>query len=150
MTTRRVSRRDVGAEPTGEAAAPAPAVSRPSSAPAGPDRAPNAPRSREEAEAQFVAARDEWTAAMRRASSGRPAHLASLAITQEAYEAAAAELELWRSGAARVAIQIQPEASRNSLEAAVGQELAWRRVLHPPEKQPGLLGRLRRRLTRRG
>ena len=149
MTARRVSRPDVGAKPTDETAAPAPAVSRPSPAPAGGTPAPGAPRSHEEAEAQFVAARDAWTAAMRLASSGRPAHLASLAITQEAYEAAAAELERWRSGA-RIAITIQPEASRTFLDAAVGQELAWRRLLHPPEKQPGLFGRLRRRLTGRG
>ena len=148
--TRRASRPDVGAEPSGEAAAPTPAVSRPSTAPAGPDRAPSAPRSHEEAESEFVAARDAWTAAMRGASSGRPADLASLAITQEAYEAAAAELERWRSGATRIAIPIQPEASHTSLEAAVGHELAWRRLLHPPEKKPGLLGRLRRRLTKRG
>lgn len=96
-----------------------------------------------------MTARDAWTAAMRLANSGRAAHLASLAITQEAYEAAAAELELWRSGA-RIAIPIQPEASHSILEAAVGQELEWRRVLHPPEKKPGLFGRLRRRLNGRG
>lgn len=86
---------------------------------------------------------------MRRANSGRSADLASLAITQEAFEAAAGELELWRSGA-RVAIPIQPEASHAVLDAAVGQELEWRRVLHPPEKKPGLFGRLRRRLNSRG
>ena len=96
-----------------------------------------------------MAARDAWTAAMRRANSGRAAHLASLAITQEAYEAAAAEVERWRSGA-RVAIPVQPEVSHADLEAAVGQELAWRRVLHPPEKALGLFGRLRKRLTGRG
>lgn len=94
-------------------------------------------------------ARDAWTAAMRRANSGRAAHLASLAITQEAFEAASAELELWRTGA-RIAIPIQPEASHSFLEAAVGQELEWRRVLHPPVKKPGLFGRLRRRLNGRG
>ena len=150
MTTRRAFGPDVGAEPTAEATAPTP-VSRQTSAPAGQARpiAPSVPRSREEAEAQYVAARDAWTAAMRRANSGRAAHLASLAITQEAYEAAAAEVELWRSGA-RIPIPIKPEASHSVLDTAVGQELAWRRVLHHEEKQPGLLGRLRRRLTGRG
>src|SRR6188474_2137121 len=49
------------------------------------------PQSVEEADARYVAARDAWTAAMRAANSGRSADLASLAIAQEAYEAAAAE-----------------------------------------------------------
>ena len=146
MTTRRAPR--PGAEPAGETAAPAPAQ-RPIPAPAVPEPAPIAPLSREEAEARYVTARDAWTAAMRRANSGRSADLASLAITQEAYEAAAAELELWRTGA-RIAILIQPEASNSVLEAAVDQEIAWRSVLHPPEKKPGLFGRLRRRLNGRG
>lgn len=148
MTTRRASR--LGTEPAGEDAAPTAPARRRISAPAPrPERVPSAPRSREEAEAQYVVARDEWTAAMRRANSGRAAHLASLAIAQEAFEAASAELELWRTGA-RIAIPIKPEASHSVLEAAVGQELAWRRVLHPPEKKPGLFGRLRRRLNGRG
>ena len=103
----------------------------------------------EEAEAQYVVARDAWTAAMRRANSGRAADMASLAITQEAYEAATAELQRWRSGA-RIAIRIEPEAPHSVVETAVGHELAWRGLLHPAVKQPGLLGRLRRRLTRRG
>ena len=149
MTTRRASR--PGAEPTGEAApaSPTPPARRPIAAPHAPEPAPSAPRSREEAETQYVAARDAWTAAMRRANSGRAADLASLAITQEAFEAESAELDLWRTGA-RVAIPIRPEASHSVLEAAVGQEIAWRNVLHPPEKKPGLLGRLRRRLNGRG
>ena len=140
MTTRR-------ADPADEAAAPTPPPRRRISAP--PAEPTSAPRSREEAEAQYVEARDAWTAAMRRASSGRAADLASLAITQETFEAASAELELWRTGA-RIAIPIQPEATHTGLEAAVGQELAWRRVLHPPEKKPGLFGRLRRRLNGKG
>lgn len=95
---------------------------------------------REEAEGQYATARDAWTAAMRRANSGRPADLASLAIAQEAYEAAAAEVQLWRSGA-RIALPVQ--ADRNSgIETAVGQELAWRRVLHHEDKPKGLLARL--------
>ena len=147
MTTRRAPR--PGTEPAADATAPTPPARRRISAPAAPEPAPNAPTSREEAEAQYVEARDAWTAAMRRANSGRTAHLASLAIAQQAFEAASAELELWRTGA-RVAIPIKPEASHTVLEAAVGQELEWRRVLHPPEKAPGLLGRLRKRLTGRG
>ena len=147
MTTRRAPR--PGTEPADEAEISTPAAQRRISAPAAPERAPSAPRSREEAEAQYVAARDAWTGAMKRANSGRAADLASLAITQEAFEAASAELEIWRSGA-RIAIPIQLEASQSILEAAVGQELAWRRVLHPPEKKPGLLGRLRNRLNGRG
>jgi hypothetical protein len=147
MTTRRAPR--PGAEPADEAAAPTAPARRRISAPPVPEPAPSTVRSREEAEAQYVTARDAWTAAMRLANSGRAAHLASLAITQEAFEAASAELELWRTGA-RIAIPIEPEASHSVLEAAVGQELAWRRILHPPQKALGLFSRLRRRLTRRG
>lgn len=146
MTTRRAPR--PGTEPAGEDAAPTAPARRRISAPRAPEPVPSA-RSREEAEAQYVTARDAWTAAMRLANSGRPAHLASLAIAQETFEAASAELELWRTGA-RIAIPIQPEATHSVLEAAVGQELAWRRVLHPSEKKPGLFGRLRNRLNGRG
>jgi hypothetical protein len=111
---------------------------------------PSRPRSLEEAEALYVTARDAWTAAMRRANSGRSADLASLAITQEAYELAVAEVERWRSGAT-VAIPIQPEKKRAYLEAAIGQEMAWRRVhASSLEKRPGRLARLTRRLTGRG
>jgi hypothetical protein len=105
------------------------------------------PHTHEEAEAAYVAARDTWTAAMRAANSGRPADLASLAIAQEAYEAAVAERERWEAGG-RVAIPVEPENEVNSLDAAVEQELAWRKVLHP-EPKTGLLGRIRRRLTGR-
>ncbi|MDQ3691231.1 MAG: hypothetical protein M3406_14615 [Chloroflexota bacterium] len=105
--------------------------------------------SREEAEANYVAARDAWVVAMRGANSGRPADLATLAIAQEAYEAASMEVEQWRSGA-RIAIPIQTEAERSGIRVAVGQELEWRRVLHQEEKQPGPIGRLVRRLTGRG
>ena len=107
------------------------------------------PRSREEAEARYVTARDAWTAAMRKANSGRAADLASLAITQEAYELAAAEVERWRAGQV-VAIPIEPETKRAGLEALIGQEMAWRRVHEETVKQPGALSRLARRFTRRG
>jgi len=147
MTTRRAPRPGTG--PAGEDEAPTAPARRRTSAPPAPEQAPTAPTSREEAEAQYVEARDAWTAAMRRANSGKTAHLASLAIAQEAFEAASAELELWRTGA-RVAIPIQPDTTHTVLEAAVGQELAWRRVLHAPEKKPGLFGRLRNRLNGRG
>jgi hypothetical protein len=51
-------------------------------------RIESAARSPEEAEARYVAARDAWTAAMRAANSGRPADLATLAVAQDAFEAA--------------------------------------------------------------
>jgi hypothetical protein len=101
------------------------------------------PQTREDVENRYVAARDAWTAAMRASSSGRPADLASLAIAQEAYEAAAAERERWESSG-RVAIPVEPEVARNVLEAAVGQELAWRKVRHHEPQRRGIGARLRR------
>jgi hypothetical protein len=100
--------------------------------------------SRDEAEARYIAARDAWTQAMRAASSGRPADLASLAIAQESYEAAHAERERWISGVT-VAIPVQPEHHDRELEAAITHELAWRVVLDPP-KPEGVFTRLRRRI----
>ena len=99
----------------------------------------------EEADARYVAARDEWTRAMRAANSGRPADLASLAIAQEAYEVAVAERDRWHTGT-KVAIPVDTE-TRSGIEAAVGQELAWRQVLHPEPPKGGVLSRIRRRLT---
>ena len=96
-----------------------------------------------------MAARDAWLAAMRKANSGRSADLASLALTQGAYEQATAEVESWRSGV-KVAIAIKPDAKLHNLEAAIGQELAWRRVHRQKEKRPGPLARALRRLTGRG
>lgn len=108
-----------------------------------------APRSPEEAEARYVAARDAWTAAMRAANSGRSADLATLAVAQEAFEAAAAEVERWRRGP-RAAVPQEPERKPRSVDAIVGQELAWRRVReHDQEPRPGLLGRIGRRLRGR-
>ena len=103
-----------------------------------------APHSREEAEVRYIAARDAWTKAMHAANSGRPADLASLALTQEVYEAAAAERERWMAGG-RVAIPVEPAGPRRNIEAAVGQEMAWRAVKHHEEPK-GFLGRLKRRL----
>lgn len=103
------------------------------------------PRSREQAERAYVVARDEWTAAMRAASSGRPADMAKLAIAQEAYESAAAERERW--DAEHVAISVEPSEAPANLEIVVGQELEWRRV-HDHEPATGLLGRVRRLLKR--
>ena len=99
----------------------------------------------QELEARYVAARNAWTLAMRVAASGRPADLASLAIAQEAYEAIAAERERWLT-AERHAIPVEPEPKGHSLEVAVGQELAWRRVLEQKPPPRGILGRIRRRL----
>ncbi|MGH2386152.1 MAG: hypothetical protein ACRDGB_14040, partial [Candidatus Limnocylindria bacterium] len=81
--------------------------------------------------------------------SGRAADLASLAIAQEAYEIATAEVEEWRSGGT-AAIAIEPEARRIGLEAAVGQEMAWRRVHEIKPNRPGLIARVFRRLAGRG
>lgn len=109
------------------------------------------PMSLAEAEARYVVARDAWTEAMRRCKSGRAVDLASLAIAQEVFELASAEVERWRSGA-MIAISVgpAPETRRAGLEAAIGQEMAWRRVHEHQSKQPGPVGRLLRRLTRRG
>jgi hypothetical protein len=103
------------------------------------------PQTREEAEERYVAARDAWTAAMRAANSGRSADLASLAIAQEAYEAAAAERERWLNGG-RIATPVVTEDPRRSLETAVGQELEWREVRRQKDPKGGLLGRVRHRL----
>ncbi len=103
-----------------------------------------APHSREEAEERYIAARDDWTKAMRAANSGKPADLASLALAQEAYEAAVAERDRWLSGG-RVAIPVAPAEPRRNIEAAVGQEMAWRAVKHHEEPK-GFLGRLKKRI----
>ena len=128
-----------------------PAMDRPVSAPSPRPAAPTplAPaRSAEEAEARYVAARDAWTAAMRAAASGRSADLASLAIAQEAFEAASREHVAWSSGAAAAAIPIESQPTRSAIEVIVGQELAWRRVHHEDEESPrrGILGRIGRKL----
>jgi hypothetical protein len=86
---------------------------------------------------------------MHRASSGRPADLASLAIAQQAYEEATVERDRWQTGA-RVAIQVEPEDERTPIDIVVGQEFAWRRVHESEQQTPSLLGRLARRITRRG
>jgi hypothetical protein len=104
-------------------------------------------QSRAEAHELYVAARDAWTAAMRAAASGRPADLAALAITQEAYEAASAEWERWESGD-RVAIAIETDRSA-SVGAVVGQELAWRKVHDQDRASGGLVSRILRRLRGR-
>jgi hypothetical protein len=98
------------------------------------------PRSLAEAEVEYVRCRDAWTAAMRAASSGRPADLATLAICQEAYEAATVERDRWLSGA-RVAVPVEPETRRAPFEVVVDQVMAWRDV-HEHGKPRGVLGRL--------
>ena len=131
------------------AAPKAPARTRKASASATPRTPVPGPLSTEEAEERYVAARDVWIAAMHKANSGRSADLASLAITQEAYEQATVEVEKWRSGV-KVAIPIEPDAKLHDLETAIGQELAWRRVLEQHDKPPGPLARAIRRFTGRG
>ena len=98
------------------------------------------PHSLAEAEAEYVRCRDAWTAAMRAASSGKPADLASLAITQEAYEAATLERDRWVSGV-RVAVPVEPEAERAPIQVVVDQTMAWLKV-HEHTKPNGVLGRL--------
>jgi hypothetical protein len=107
------------------------------------------PQSPQEAEERYVAARNEWTAAMRKASSGKPADMAALAMAQEAYEVALAQRERWASSP-RVAIPIEPDRPRG-INAIVGQELSWRRVhqLEQAAEQPKGLRRLLRRFKGR-
>jgi hypothetical protein len=98
-------------------------------------------------ELRYVAARNAWTLAMRVANSGRSKDLASLAIAQQAYEEVAAERENWLAGG-RMAIPVEPDTERHHIEVAVGQELEWRKVLHPPTSR-GFLARIKGRLTGR-
>jgi hypothetical protein len=98
------------------------------------------PHSLAEAEVEYVRCRDAWTAAMRAASNGKPAALASLAIAQEAYEAATEERDRWLSGI-RVAVPVEPQNHRAPIEVVVEQSMAWRKV-HEHEKPRGVLGRL--------
>jgi hypothetical protein len=104
--------------------------------------------SAEDAEAAYVAARDAWTVAMRAASSGRAADLASLALTQETYEAAAAERERWLAAApsSGTALNVGEGTSR-AVEIVVGQELEWRRV-KDLEPRNGFGARIKRLLGR--
>jgi hypothetical protein len=99
----------------------------------------------EDAEERYVAARDAWASAMRGAASGRPADLATLAVVQEAYEAALAERDRWASGA-RIPIAVEPDRPK-SIEAAVRQEVTWR-LAHQGE-QDGKPTRGLRSLLRR-
>jgi hypothetical protein len=101
--------------------------------------------SQEEAEVAYVAARDAWTAAMHASASGRSADLASLALAQEAYEAAAAEREIWLSAPASTrAIPVDPSGAKRDIEIVVGQGAKWQRVKdhEPVGGVRGLLKRL--------
>ena len=106
----------------------------------------DAPRSREEAEERYIAARTVWVDAMHKASSGKPADLASLAIAQEAYERAALDRTRWQNGP-RAHVPVEPPPKRN-VEIALGQELAWRRVRETEGRRRGLIGRLFSRRSR--
>lgn len=99
-----------------------------------------------------MAARDAWTAAMRAAASGRPADLAALALAQEAFEQATVARERWTNGSVAVPIPIEETDHRRSVEAIVGQELAWRQVHRDEEERVahgGPVARLLRRFRRR-
>ena len=115
----------------------------------GVERAAAPPRSLEEAEARYVVARDVWTAAMRRSSSGRPADLASLAIAQEAYETASAQRDGW-TASGRTAIPVGDRWRPLGVDVIEQQELAWQRVRQGTDRRPRLLSRLARRITGRG
>jgi hypothetical protein len=101
--------------------------------------------SAEEAEAAYVVARDAWTAAMKAANSGRAADLASLAIAQEAYEAAAAERERWvrTEPTTRTAFRIDGSPGSRELDVVVEQEIGWRHV-NDPKPARGIRGLVRR------
>lgn len=146
MSVRRPADRRIDPEPRTDAETPARTLSDAAKVP-GYDPIAQ-PRSLEDAEARYVAARDAWIAAMRAANSGRAVDLASLAIAQESFELASEEVARWRSGAT-VAIPIRPDVRRTGLEAAIGQEMAWRRVHENQQMQPGPVGRFLRRVTRR-
>jgi hypothetical protein len=150
MSAQRTPEADTGTRPAVDPAAVVPAPFRRTPPASGRHARPaTAPRSREEAEAQYIAARNAWTLAMHRALSGRSADLASLAIAQEAYEEAVAERELWETGT-RLAVPVEPD-PRTSVEVIVGQNLAWQRVREAEQqRRPGVLTRLARRITRRG
>ncbi len=149
MSVQRTSKAEAGRNAAADPRAPSPTSTRWTTTPQDRERPTAAPRSREEAEARYVTARDAWTHAMHAASSGRSADLASLAIAQQAYEEATAERDRWQAGAP-VAIPIEPEDERTPIDIVVGQELAWRRVHESGQRPPSLLGRLARRISRRG
>ncbi len=98
------------------------------------------PRSPEEAEERYLACRNAWTAAMRAATSGKPADLAALAMAQQAYEEALAEHQRWQAGP-RVAVPVQPDRPRG-IDVIVGQELSWRRIHEHEQDKPRGLRRL--------
>ena len=136
MTDRRLS---TDARTAADADAPAPSAPlRQAPTPGAPLSARLArPRSPEEAEERYFACRNEWTAAMRAATSGKPADLAALAMAQQAYEEALAEHQRWQAGP-RTPMPVQPDRPRG-IDAVVGQELSWRRIHeHDQDKPRGL------------
>jgi hypothetical protein len=110
------------------------------------ERRAHAPRTHAEVDAEYHAARDAWTAAMRAARSGRPADLAALAMAQEAYEGALAEKRRW-DASPRASHPTEPDRPRG-IDAIVGQEFARKRVHEIEErnrqKATGIRGLLRR------
>lgn len=149
MSARRSPDAEVGTQPAAAEPMPPPlAMSRwTTDLPARESPSPAA-SSQADADARYVVARDAWTAAMSRASSGRSADMASLAIAQEAYEEAAAERTRWEAGG-QAAIPVEPQPDRTNIDVIVGQELAWRQLHERDGRSPSMLGRLARRITRR-
>lgn len=140
MTDRRLSIDEpkvAGADPRGTSQAPLPKA--PAAGTSLSSRV-SRPRSPEEAEERYLACRNEWTAAMRAAASGKPADMAALAMAQQAYEEALAEHERWAAGP-RVAVPIQSDRPRG-IDVIVGQELSWRRIHEQEQKKPRGLRRL--------
>lgn len=76
---------------------------------------------------------------MKAANSGRTADLASLAITQEAYEAASVERSRWIQAAptTRTAIPVNRAGGTSEIDMVVRQELDWKRVQNEPPPQRG-------------
>jgi hypothetical protein len=133
MTDRRLSTDVRTSGDAGQPASKAPVRQAPT--PVTPLRARLArPRSPEEAEERYLACRNEWTAAMRAAGSGKPADLAALAMAQQAYEEALTEHQRWQTGP-RVAKPVQPDRPRG-IDAVVGQELSWRRIHEQEQEKP--------------
>jgi hypothetical protein len=143
MSARRVRETQVGPDAPSAPAPRSPAVPSRGPTPKGFERIATPPLSLEEAEAQYLVAREAWTGAMRRASSGRSADLASLAIAQEAFEMASAQRDGWQA-AARPASPARERSQPRGVEVIARQDLAWRRIRESPRRRPRLLGRVAR------
>lgn len=108
----------------------------------------------EEAEAAYQAARGAWLDALRGSGAGGNRVLAKLALAQEKYEKAGADLELARAEDALhrqrlEALRRSQEEIRRRAQAIAGQSAAWDRVHEERPAARGLGGLVRRLLGRR-